>query len=147
MYRRNCRPNTIRTNHGNIILFLGFVKQLGKIQLETITREDISAFVEHEQDRGLAPTSVHSRLRTVYAFINFLILRSNIMLKKVISLAMALSFFAASAGVGLAKFECSVEAVDQDTMILKDCDEKKAAKVKIGDTVSITKKRMKKESH
>ena len=73
MYRRNCRPNTIRTNSGNLILFLAFVKQLGKIQMETITREDISAFVEHEQDRGLAPTSVHSRLRTVYAFLNFLI--------------------------------------------------------------------------
>ena len=75
MYRRNCRPNTIRTNSGNIILFLVFVKHLGKIQLEAITREDISAFVEHEQDRGLAPTSVHSRLRTVYAFLNFLIQR------------------------------------------------------------------------
>jgi site-specific recombinase XerD len=72
MYRRNCRPNTIRTNSGNIILFLAFAKHLGKIQLETISREDISAFVEHEQDRGLAPTSVHSRLRTVYAFLNFL---------------------------------------------------------------------------
>jgi site-specific recombinase XerD len=55
------------------MLFLVFVKQLGKIQLETLTREDISAFVEHEQDRGLAPTSVHSRLRAVYAFLNFLI--------------------------------------------------------------------------
>jgi len=75
MYRRNCRPNTIRTNSGNLILFLIFAKQLGKIQLESITREDISAFVEHEQDRGLAPTSVHSRLRTVYAFFNFLIQR------------------------------------------------------------------------
>jgi site-specific recombinase XerD len=73
MHRRNCRPNTIRTNSCSILLFLAFVKQLGKIQLETLAREDISAFVEHEQDRGLAPTSVHSRLRAVYAFLNFLI--------------------------------------------------------------------------
>jgi len=73
MYRRNCRPNTIRTNSCSIMLFLGFVKQLGKIQLEMITREDISGFIEHEQDRGLAPTSVHGRLRAVYAFLNFLI--------------------------------------------------------------------------
>jgi site-specific recombinase XerD len=57
------------------MLFLAFVKQLGKIQLETLTREDIGAFVEHEQDRGLVPTSVHSRLRAVYAFLNFLIQR------------------------------------------------------------------------
>jgi site-specific recombinase XerD len=73
MYRRNCRPNTIRANSCGIMLFLDFVKQLGKIQLETITREDIGAFIEHEQDRGLAPTSVHARLRAVYAFLNFLI--------------------------------------------------------------------------
>jgi integrase/recombinase XerD len=73
MHRRNCRPNTIRTNSCSIMLFLAFVKQLGKIQLETITREDISVFIEHEQDRGLAPTSVHGRLRAVYAFLNFLI--------------------------------------------------------------------------
>ena len=75
MYRRNCRPNTVRTNSSSIILFLAFVKQLGKIKLETITREDISAFIEHEQDRGLAPTSVHTRLQAVYAFLNFLIQR------------------------------------------------------------------------
>jgi len=73
MYRRNCRPNTIRTNSSSISLFLVFLKHLKKAQLETISREDISAFVEHEQDRGLAPTSVHSRLRAVYAFLNFLI--------------------------------------------------------------------------
>jgi site-specific recombinase XerD len=75
MYRRNCRPNTIRTNSCSIMLLLAFVKQLGKIQLETITRRDISAFIEHEQDRGLAPTSVHTRLQAVYAFLNFLIQR------------------------------------------------------------------------
>jgi site-specific recombinase XerD len=75
MYRRNCRPNTIRTNSSSIILFLSFLKHLGKARLETVSREDISAFVEHEQDRGLAPTSVHGRLRGVYAFLYFLIQR------------------------------------------------------------------------
>jgi site-specific recombinase XerD len=75
MYRRNCRPNTIRTNICSIMLFLAFVKQLGKNKLEVISREDIGAFIEHEQDRGLAPTSVHTRLRAVYAFLNFLIQR------------------------------------------------------------------------
>ncbi len=75
MYRRNCRPNTIRTNSSSIILFLVFLKHLGKSRLETISREDISAFVEHEQDRGLAPTSVHGRLRGEYAFLYFLIQR------------------------------------------------------------------------
>jgi site-specific recombinase XerD len=73
MYRRNCRPNTIRTNSCSIMLFLVFVQQLGKNRLETITREDIGAFIEHEQERGLVPASVHGRLRAVYAFLNFLI--------------------------------------------------------------------------
>ena len=53
LYRRNCRPNTIRTNGYAIILFLGFLKTTGRKHLETITRNDLSAFIEHEQDRGL----------------------------------------------------------------------------------------------
>ena len=40
-----------------------------------ITRQDICAFVEHEQDRGLKINSVISNLRDVYTFINFLVER------------------------------------------------------------------------
>jgi len=75
MYRRNCRPSTIRTNSGSIILFLAFLKELGKDQLEMISREDISAFIEAEQDRALKPNTVNTRLRALYAFLNFLIQR------------------------------------------------------------------------
>jgi site-specific recombinase XerD len=75
MYRRNCRPSTIRTNSCSIILFLSFLKDLGKERLEMITREDISAFIEAEQDRDLKPNSVSTRLRALYAFLNFLIRR------------------------------------------------------------------------
>ncbi len=75
MYRRNCRPNTIRTNSCSIILFLAFLKDLGKDPLEIITREDIGAFIEAEQDRALKPNTVNTRLRAVYAFLNFLIQR------------------------------------------------------------------------
>ena len=46
MYRRNCRLSTIRKNSCSIILFLCFLKDLGKEQLEVITREDISVFIE-----------------------------------------------------------------------------------------------------
>lgn len=73
MYRRNCRPNTIRTNSCSIILFLAFLKDRGKDQLEMITREDIGAFIEAEQDRALKPNTVNTRLRALYAFLNFLI--------------------------------------------------------------------------
>lgn len=55
LHRRNCRPTTIRSNGSAIILFLGFLNSIGRNHLETITREEFSAFIEHEQDRGLNP--------------------------------------------------------------------------------------------
>lgn len=73
MHCRNCRPNTIRNSGFTIILFLSFLKAAGREYLETITRNDVSAFIEHEQDRGLAPTTVSTYLRALYAFLNYLI--------------------------------------------------------------------------
>jgi len=75
LHRRNCRPNTIRSNGSAIILFLAFLTSIGRNHLETITREDFSAFIEHEQDRGLKPRSVSTRLRALNAFFHFLIER------------------------------------------------------------------------
>lgn len=75
LHRRNCRPNTIRTNFEAIFLFLKFLKKIGKAHLESISRDDLSAFIEQEQDRGLKPTSVSTRLRALNAFLGFLIER------------------------------------------------------------------------
>ena len=72
-YRRNCRPNTLRLADTSLTQFLSFYRKLGKQHLEQISREDIEAFVEHEQDRGLKPNSVRTRMCAVYAFIHFLI--------------------------------------------------------------------------
>ena len=72
-HRRNLSRSTIRTSGLVIIQFLTFLKDRGKDQVETIDREDISAFVEHEQDRGLRPTSVSLKLQVLYAFFNYLI--------------------------------------------------------------------------
>jgi len=72
-YRRNCRPNTLRLAATSLTLFLSFLRQLGKTHLEQMQRQDIEAFVEHEQDRGLKPNSVRTRLCAVYAFVRFLI--------------------------------------------------------------------------
>jgi site-specific recombinase XerD len=69
----NCRPNTIRSNGTAIILFLSFLKATGRKHLETIIRDDVSAFVEHEQDRGLTANTVSTRLQALYAFFHFLI--------------------------------------------------------------------------
>jgi integrase/recombinase XerD len=72
-YCRNCRPSTIRGNGAAIILFLKFFKASGRNHLETVTRGDISAFIEHEQDRGLTANSVSTRLRSLYALFRFLV--------------------------------------------------------------------------
>jgi integrase/recombinase XerD len=72
-YRRNCRPNTLRQAATSLTLFLVFFRKLGKRHLEQIQRQDIEAFIEHEQDRGLQPNSVRTRLCGVYAFVRFLI--------------------------------------------------------------------------
>jgi site-specific recombinase XerD len=73
MHCRNCRPNTIRNSGFTIVTFLRFMKSACREHIETITRNDISAFIEHEQDRGLAPTTVSTHLRALYAFLNYLI--------------------------------------------------------------------------
>jgi len=74
-YRRNCRPNTLRQAAGSLIQFLSFYRDKGKQHPEQMTREDIEAFIEALQDRGLKPNSVCTRLRAVYAFVRFLIER------------------------------------------------------------------------
>jgi site-specific recombinase XerD len=71
--RRNCRPNTILSYFTMLLVFLSYLKERGRTFLETITREDLSSFIEHEQDRGMQPNTVSSRLRLLYAFIRYLV--------------------------------------------------------------------------
>src|SRR4030042_1449310 len=71
--RRNCRPNTIRNNFVTLRIFLSYLKEKGRTSLETITREDLSSFIEHEQDRGMQPNTVSTRLRWLYAFLRYLV--------------------------------------------------------------------------
>jgi integrase/recombinase XerD len=72
-YRRNCRPNTLRQAATSLNQFLAFLHEAGKQHIEQVTREDIEAFVESQQDRGLKSHTVRTRLCAVYAFIHFLI--------------------------------------------------------------------------
>ena len=74
-YRRGCRPNTIRSNFESIILFITHLKGLGRTYLEEVVRSDLSSFIEHEQDRGLKPNTVSTRLRALYAFLGYLVER------------------------------------------------------------------------
>lgn len=72
-YRHNCKANTLRQIATSLRQFLCFYRDTGKAHIEQLTRDDIEAFVEQLQDRGLKPSSVCSRLRCVYAFVRFLI--------------------------------------------------------------------------
>jgi len=73
-YRRNCKANTLRQSATSLVQFLSFFANRGNTVLEQLSREDIEAFVEALQDRGLKPTTVNTRLRNVYAFVRYLII-------------------------------------------------------------------------
>lgn len=72
-YRRNCSPKTLQIADVSLRQFLAFYRDEGKQNISQMTREDIEAFIENLQDRGLKPHSVRTRLCSVYAFIRFLI--------------------------------------------------------------------------
>jgi integrase/recombinase XerD len=71
--RRNCRPSTIRCNFTTLLVFLSYLKERNRTSLETITREDLSSFIEHEQDRGMQPNTVSTRLKHLHAFLQYLV--------------------------------------------------------------------------
>jgi site-specific recombinase XerD len=71
-FRRNCKESTLASSGTAIKLFLTFLKISGTDQLEDLTRQDIGAFVEQLQDKGLKISSVRNRLVAVYSFIQFL---------------------------------------------------------------------------
>jgi integrase/recombinase XerD len=85
---RNCRSdNTIRSYQTTLLAFIGFLKAKGKHHIETTTRDDISAYVEYEQDRGLCANSVNTQSRLVYSFLQFLadrdVIHPNVLHRKI----------------------------------------------------------------
>ena len=58
---------------GAIVLFLGMIRDSGKTCLEEITRRDVEAFIEHEQDRGNKITTIRTKLVSVQAFLRYLV--------------------------------------------------------------------------
>jgi integrase/recombinase XerD len=73
MQRRNCKLRSMVNAVQGIKLFLWFLKGIGNERIEEVTRADLEAFVEHEQDRGLKLLSVRTYLAHVHAFLYFLI--------------------------------------------------------------------------
>lgn len=71
--RRNRRPRTLSSLYINIVLFLGMIKANGKTSIEEITKIDLEAFIEHEQDRGIKITTIKTKLACVRAFLRYLV--------------------------------------------------------------------------
>ncbi len=76
-YSRNLALGTI-TQAGYVALsFLSFLNN-NSTHIFKLTRRDIIAFVEHEQDRGMSVNTVRSHLRAVYTFVTFLVERKTL---------------------------------------------------------------------
>ena len=72
-WRMNHKPSTLKGSFSAVSSFLIFYAGLGKSHIEEITSDDLEAFIEHEQDRGLKVTTVRTRLHNLWAFLRFLI--------------------------------------------------------------------------
>ena len=72
LYRRRLSKSTIKIYEDTLFGFIKFLKANGRHYIETVVREDIGAYVEHEQDRGMSLSTVNTRSRAVYAFLQFL---------------------------------------------------------------------------
>lgn len=71
--RRNRRPRTLACISISLVLFLGMIKENGKTRIEEITKGDVEAFIEHEQDRGTMITTIRTKLVCVRAFLRYLV--------------------------------------------------------------------------
>ena len=72
-YRRNLTISTISQTGLTLYVFLSFLQTDRSTVIEEISRKDIAAYVEHEQERGLKINSVKNHLQTVYAFVGYLV--------------------------------------------------------------------------
>ena len=75
--RRNRRPKTLYCLYTSIVFFLGMIKDSGKTRLEEITKGDVEAFIEREQDRGIKITTIRTRLVGILSFLTVLDGRRN----------------------------------------------------------------------
>jgi integrase/recombinase XerD len=73
LHRRDVSACTLRTVFTGVYGFLVFLQKRGKISLSSLTVDDLEAFAEFEQDRGLKPLSIRGRLHSVYAFLRYLL--------------------------------------------------------------------------
>lgn len=70
--RGNRRPRTLYSRWGTLRIFLGMFRGIGKTRLGEITRRDLEAFIEYEQDRRIKITTIRMRLTGVQSFLRYL---------------------------------------------------------------------------
>jgi len=73
MHRRDLTASTLRAAATSLQGFLIFLKGQGKTHLTSLVHNDLEAFVECLQDRGLKPLSVENNLRQVKTFLRYLV--------------------------------------------------------------------------
>ena len=61
-------PRHARSLYTSMVFFLGMIKDNGKTRLEDITKGDVEAFIEREQDRGIKITTIERDWRTSCLF-------------------------------------------------------------------------------
>ena len=71
-FRHNCKSCTLASSGTAVRFFLAMLKANDRDLLD-ITRKDIEAFIEQEQDRGLAIRSVRNRTQALYSFVRYLV--------------------------------------------------------------------------
>lgn len=72
-WRMNHKPSTLKGSFHAVRSFLTFYSSLDKSQLQDIVYDDLEAFIEHEQDRGLKVNTARTRLNQLWTFLRFLI--------------------------------------------------------------------------
>lgn len=72
-YQRNCKFKTLSNYCATVIAFLCFLEQSGKRLLDQLDKQDLEAFIEHEQDRGLKPASLRLRVVCIRSFLQYLL--------------------------------------------------------------------------
>ena len=72
-YQRNCKFKTLSNYCATVIAFLCFLEQSGKRLPDQLDKQDLEAFIEHEQDRGLKPASLRLRVVCIRSFLQYLL--------------------------------------------------------------------------
>jgi len=85
-FQKNYKLGSINHSYRNNIQFLSYLQDSGA-ELGDLQRRHIEDFVERQQDRGLNPSTIDTRLACIYAFIRFLVDRglasAELLLRKV----------------------------------------------------------------